>query len=572
MAVVGVLVPVGQGLWVRSADARGWLPGDGAAVVATLAMLAAPGVVAAVLAWRWPRIGGAAAGLWALPWLLWFADPHLEREALWVVAAVVLVGLAAWGARRPSVGFAVLALAGAGAGGWPVQGQTAKDAVGNGVECAVVGESVGEGAPTIVLVTLDTVRADHLGAIGGARFQAPTPHLDGLVGRGTLFTEGVAPAPLTGPAHTAMLTGCDPLSLGVLRNGVAVPSGASAVAATLHARGYRTGAFLGANVLDRRVGLERGFDHYDDRFDPWHRLRPTWPRRLLGRLGWVRDRRQRSGGEVVERATRWLEAGEGPTFLWVHLYDAHHPYDPEPAFVDAVVDVEPGGQGSAEDVADWAAWRKEWARVPDLPGATPRGDVARRLRAYAAEVGEVDALVGRLLQVLPEGSAVLVAADHGESLTEHGYVLNHGAHVYQATVRVPFVAVGPGFDPGARVARPTPSQRVAGTLLRWGGIDAVGLQTPYDVDEEGPIESFTTGQEARRRLRLAPRSAELAQRDGSAKYLVRQGQSWRFDLDVDPEERHPIAVPPEGRRARLLEIDEGGSPVVEGLEALGYVD
>jgi hypothetical protein len=181
-------------------------------------------------------------------------------------------------------------------------------------------------------------------------------------------------------------------------------------------------------------------------------------------------------------------------------------------------------------------------------------------------------LVGKLLSAVPEGAAVLVAADHGESLTEHGYLLNHGAHAYQATLRVPYVAVGPGFTAGARVDVPTPSQRVAGTLLGWAGFDAVGLSSPYDVAEEGPIESFAAGQEARRRLRLAPRSPELAVRDGSTKYLVRKGQSWRFDLDVDPEERHPIDVPEEGRRARLLEIDEGASPVVEGLEALGYVE
>ena len=562
-------LPLVQAAWVLRADDRSLLDGDVVPVLGWLVLLALPGVVGAMSAWRWPRLGGVVLALWLVPWKLWFLDEHLEPEALWPVVALFAVGLGVAGARWSTAWvWPVGAVLGALAAMWPVAGKPVVSSQAPSTACSLPDGAVDGAVDTIVLVTLDTVRADHLGAIGGARFEPPTPHLDRLAERGTLFAEGVAPAPLTGPAHTAMLTGCNPLDLGVIRNGVAVPSAVPRVAAMLGARGYRTGAFVAASVLDRKTGLGEGFDHYDDRFDVWHRLRGTWPRPLFGRLGWMPARRHRPGDEVVERALRWLGSGEGPTFLWVHLYDAHHPYDPEPTFVASVMDTDPDGQGTEADVAAWKRWAKQHHRVPDLPGVGLRGDLSDRLRAYAAEVSEVDAHVGRLLAALPADAAVLVAADHGESLTEHGYLLNHGAHAYQATLRVPFVAVGPGFDAGRRVDTPTPETRVAGTLLRWGGRDAVGLETPH----EGPIESFAAGQEARRRLRLARGGAELSVRDGATKWLVRSEQAWRFDLTVDPQEREPVPVAAEALQERLQTIRDGGSPLVMGLEALGYVE
>ncbi len=533
-------------LW---ADGPSLLPGDAVGVVALAVGLALPmGLASLLAAWR-PRLGGLVVGLWLLPWALWFAEAELLRQALPVVLLVPLVfGGVGW--RWPGTAWALLALGAVLVG---LRAESPRD-VGAPLRpdeaCGAPSVGRGRGEPLLVLVTLDTVRADHLGAIGGARFAPPTPHLDALAARGLLLGEGVAPAPLTGPAHTAMLTGCDPLELGVLRNGVVVPEGVGTVAEALRGQGYRTGAFLGATVLDRRVGLSRGFDHYDDRFDAWHRLQGTWPRRLLARMGWVPERRQRSGGEVVARALRWVAEGEGPTFLWVHLYDAHHPYDPDPSWLDAVVDTAPAGTGSEADVLGWRDWSRAHHRVPELPGLGPRGDLSHHARAYAAEVAEVDALVGRLLDALP-GAAVLVASDHGESLTEHGYLFNHGGHTYQPTVRVPMIAVGPGFEPGTRSDDPTPGRRVAGTLLRWGGLDAVGLETPY----LGPIESLAVGQEARSSLRLARISPELAVREGATKHVVRLEQSWRFDLEQ-----------------RLQELRERGRPVAEGLEELGYVE
>ncbi len=565
---MAAVLPVVQAAWVLQADQRSLLAGDVAPVVGWLVLLALPGVVGAVAAWRWPRLAGVVLAGWLVPWKLWFLDEHLEPEALWPLVGLFAVALAVAGARWSTAWvWPAGAVLGALAAMWPVAGRPTPSSQAPAA-CSLSDGELDEAVDTIVLVTLDTFRADHLGAIGGARFEPPTPHLDRLVERGTLFTEGVAPAPLTGPAHTAMLTGCDPLGIGVIRNGVAVPEAVPRVAEVLRERGYRTGAFVAASVLDRKTGLGEGFDHYDDRFDVWHRLRGTWPRPLFGRLGWMPARRHRPGGEVVERALRWLGSEEGSTFLWVHLYDAHHPYDPDPAFVASVVDADPDGQGAEADVRAWKRWAKQYHRVPDLPGVGLGGDLSERLRAYAAEVSEVDALAGSLIDALPAGAAVLVAADHGESLTEHGYLLNHGAHAYQATLRVPFVAVGPGFAAGERVNAPTPETRVAGTLLRWGGRVADGLDTPY----EGSIESYAAGQEARRRLRLARGGAELSLREGSTKWLVRSEQAWRFDLNVDPEEREPVPVAAEELQERLHVIGEGGSPLVMGLEALGYVE
>jgi arylsulfatase A-like enzyme/Flp pilus assembly protein TadD len=248
--------------------------------------------------------------------------------------------------------------------------------------------------PNLLLVTVDTVRADHLGSYGYRA--AVTPWLDRLASEGVRFDASSSTVPLTLPSHATVLSGLLPLHHGLRNNGVgALPAGTGTLATLLAGNHYRTGAFVGAFVLDGRFGLKPGFEVYDDEI-------PRDPK------AGVSLEAERPGREVVDRALAWLAHQDNrPFFLWVHLYDAHAPYTPPPA---------------------WAA------RHPGRP--------------YDGEISEVDEQVGRLLaeldrQGIAKRTVVAVAADHGESLGEHGE-LTHGLLLYEPTLHVPLILRAPG--------------------------------------------------------------------------------------------------------------------------------
>ena len=247
--------------------------------------------------------------------------------------------------------------------------------------------------PSLVLITLDTVRADHLGCYGDR--QAVTPWLDRLAGEGAQFANVSSAVPLTLPSHTSLLTGLLPPHHGLRNNGAgALRPGTATLATLLAGAGYRTGAFIGAFVLDHRFGLNQGFAVYDDEIE----REPNADFALEA---------ERPGREVVDRALAWLAKDDGrPFFLWVHLYDAHAPYTPTPS---------------------WAA------RHPGRP--------------YDGEISGVDEQVGRILEALQRQgldgrTVVAVAADHGEGLGEHGE-LTHGLLLYEPTLHVPLLLRAP---------------------------------------------------------------------------------------------------------------------------------
>jgi len=272
--------------------------------------------------------------------------------------------------------------------------------------------------PTVLLVSLDTTRADRLGAYGHAA--ARTPVIDALAAGGLRFDAARAPTPITLPSHTPLLTGTLPTAHGVRDNTIfRAGEGCHTLAEALRARGWRTGGFVGSYVLDARFGLAQGFETY------------TGPD--AGGLGASPEVVERRGAAVVDDALAWIDgvpAGE-PAFLWAHLYDPHHPYAaPEP----------------------WAG------TLPD---------------PYDAELAYADAQLGRLLDGLRarrdvDGVRVLLTSDHGEALGEHGEP-THGLFVYDATVRVPLVLHGAGVRPGV-VARPVSLADVAPTILAWVGL------------------------------------------------------------------------------------------------------
>jgi len=278
------------------------------------------------------------------------------------------------------------------------------------------------GELNLVLVTLDTVRADRLPAYGYDGIA--TPALDALAREGVRFAQAATTVPFTLPAHASMLTGVYPPRHGVRENvGFALGGEPPTVAERLREAGYATAAFVSAFVLDSRWGIGRGFETYHDDFDP----------QLVASANLAAA--QRDGAETVAAATAWLDARPAgrPFFLWLHLYDAHDPYTPPAPYA---------------------------ARYPGRP--------------YEAEIAYVDELVGRFRAALEArgllaATALAVTADHGEGLGEHREQF-HGFFVYDATVRVPLLLRLPGGELAGRVVSTAVSHvDLAPTLLELAG-------------------------------------------------------------------------------------------------------
>jgi choline-sulfatase len=288
--------------------------------------------------------------------------------------------------------------------------------------------------PNVILITLDTIRADRMGFLGSQR--GLTPHLDALARQSVVFTHAYSQVPLTTASHATILTGTYPQFHQVNDFGVPLAADLPYAPYIFRGNGYHTGAFVGSLVLDPEArsapGFERGFDTYDAGFH----------RRRMGE-----DRYQaieRRGGEVVGHALAWLTAHQkGPFFIWVHLYDAHDPYDPP----------EP--------------YKSRYTAAP-----------------YDGEVAYVDAAVGKLLSWLRlrglyDGAMIAVMADHGEALGEHGEI-THGIFLYDETIHVPLLFKMPQERSAAtRVDNRAELVDVLPTMLQ-----AAGIAVPKEVQGE----------------------------------------------------------------------------------------
>ncbi|HUG53506.1 MAG TPA: sulfatase-like hydrolase/transferase [Vicinamibacteria bacterium] len=379
---------------------------------------------------------------------------------------------------------------------------------------------------SVLLVTVDTLRADRLGAYGDAR--ARTPVLDGLAAAGTLFENAYTPAPLTLPAHASLMTGLVPPAHGVRGNGTfALGPGIPTLAEVMRARGLATAAFVGGFPLVRRFGLARGFDHYDD---------------AMGKPAGVGyDLAERRADAVVGSARAWLAGRPGPVFVWVHVFDPHAPYDPPPAFRD-----------------------------PD---------------PYRGEVAATDAALGELMRAWDaraEPSLVVVTSDHGEAFGEHGEE-SHSLFVYDTTLRVPLLVRGPGWPAGGRRAPAVGLVDVPATIVEAMG---PGPGLPGRSLREAPEAGAGRALYAEA---MAPRldfgwSDLRAWRDGRYKF-VRAPRPELYDLRDDPGETRDLAAARPDLVARLRQgLDEalaasgeaesrrGPDPdAAERLRALGYV-
>jgi arylsulfatase A-like enzyme/Tfp pilus assembly protein PilF len=399
--------------------------------------------------------------------------------------------------------------------------------------------SVSATARNVVLITIDTVRADHLGAYGYK--EAETPWLDRLAKEGVRFNQASAAVPLTLPSHSSLLSGLLPPHHGLRNNGAgSFPGDKATLATVLSGQGFRTGAFVGAFVLDRRFGLARGFEVYDDEIE-----------RAPGET--VVLEAERSGREVMDRALAWLgKDDKRPFFLWVHLYDAHAPYEPPSPFRE---------------------------RHPGRP--------------YDGEIAAVDEQVGRLLQELDRrglagSTAVAVAGDHGEALGEHGE-MTHGLLLYEPTLHVPLLIRAPGLPAGKVLETPVSLVDLGPTLAGLAGktfpaaatIDGRDLSAALrDGKEPAPADVYA---ETRYPAVFgwSPLSA-LRRRD--LKYIS-SSQPELYDLGRDPKEAANFVATAEagtvqGFSGRLAEIEAGAVEIPRmpadaetrsRLASLGYV-
>ena len=295
-----------------------------------------------------------------------------------------------------------------------------------------VGESKGVGFErkerSVVLITVDTTRADHLQPYGAEN--VATPNLQKLADRGILFERAISVAPITLVAHTSILSGLYPPSHGVRNNGIHyVSEEVTTLAETLSSEGYRTGAFVSAAVLEKRYGLDRGFEIYDDDLSS-------------GRNRHERMVPDRPAEATIDSALSWVETldPDDEFFLWIHLYDPHASYSPPAPF---------------------------------------RDDYRERL--YDGEIAYMDDQIGRLLRhpslTAREDTIISVLGDHGESLGEHGEQ-THALLAYDSTLRVPWILRIPGGPGGVRVKRDVSQVDFAPTLL-----DLLGLSIDSEVVE-----------------------------------------------------------------------------------------
>ncbi|HEX4486347.1 MAG TPA: sulfatase-like hydrolase/transferase [Terriglobales bacterium] len=391
--------------------------------------------------------------------------------------------------------------------------------------------------PNVILITIDTVRADHLGCYGYKEIKTPT--IDSLARDGVLFERAISQVPLTWPSHAAILTGTYPFQNGVQDfTGQPLAPQIRSIAQAFKQRGYATGAVVSAFVLDRSWGLARGFDFYDDAFSA-----QTFAKKDIGLV----DRR---AGESVGHALQWLQkTPRRPFFLWLHLYDPHNPYDP-----------------------------------PEPYGSQYKGHL------YDGEIAYADHELGRLIAWLKrtqlyDRTAIAFLSDHGESLGEHGEA-EHGFFIYNSTVHIPLIVKLPaGSGNPGRVSRPVETTSVAPTLLEIAGLkDAIEKQfaSPSLFSKDEPDAAYSETFYPFSSFGWSP----LRSLETSRYHYIEAPEPELYDLTTDAGEKNNLAKQQTATIAVLKEKlqlrsstnvataqdSTGVNPeALEKLRALGYV-
>ena len=442
--------------------------------------------------------------------------------------------------------------------------------------------------PSIVLITVDTLRADALDPYRPADTPGLTPRLSQLASESTLFERALAPMSLTRPSHFSIFTGRYPREHGVMNNQIALPDRELTLAEILQREGYLTGAFVGVKLLGEGSGAEQGFGRFAA---PKTQL--EWP-----------------ASRVVARAIAWLEAlpEAAPFFLWVHLFDPHQPYDPPAAFrehLDPVLAAQFPALG----------WTQLLRIAKQNDGQISAQVVEHGKALYRGEVAAVDLSIGRLLDKVDalrprDRTMIVFTADHGECF-ENGIYFEHSECLLEGGIRVPLLVRYPRqFDPGRRVPNLVSNVDIAPTILQAVGLELpasisvaplqqseaahdrfVLLQNPFHA--QGALPARLRRQTTIRRIAGEPVEAfdpsvqKVGIVTGNWKYLRSQkseelykvGVALAAEQNVSRQyrgvqasmgahldralERHPLA---------LIETGAINSELLESLRALGYVE
>ncbi|HEV2196504.1 MAG TPA: sulfatase-like hydrolase/transferase [Candidatus Acidoferrum sp.] len=393
----------------------------------------------------------------------------------------------------------------------------------------------------VFLITIDTLRSDHVGCYGYQRIH--TPALDELAKQGIRFAQAFTPSPITNTSHTSILTGLLPSSHGVSDFGVPLAPNHPTLAEMLNKEGYQAAAFIGSVILDSRKlapGLDRGFEFYDN-FPEKNETKSRW-----GRL-------ERRGMDVVQRAENWLNAHDaGPHFVWVHLYDPHDPYEPPPPYSETYKD-----------------------------------------RLYDGEIAYADSALGQFIAYLKkknryENALVIVVGDHGEGLGEHGEE-THGIFLYDSTTHVPLILKLPNEQEAGKVV----DQQVRTTDILPTVLELLGMPAPASLDGASLKPTFL---DTRASSRTVFGETEYPLRFGWAPLRSVRNEGFKFieaprpelyDLSADPGELRNGYAPwdprtqklrkmltdlrakaPSARKASSAAVAPGS---IDELRALGYL-
>jgi len=412
------------------------------------------------------------------------------------------------------------------------------------VAAVIGGDSAPEMAPRrdVFLITIDTLRSDHVHGYGYERIE--TPAMDQLAKQGIRFTQAFTPSPITNTSHVSILTGLLPDSHGVSDFGIPLAVKHHTLAELLEKQGYRTAAFIGAVILDSKTlapGLDRGFEFYDN-----------FPEKTESKSRWGRI--ERRGMDVVQRAEIWLN-GQGvvaPHFVWVHLYDPHDPYE------------------------------------PPLPYSEMYKD-----RLYDGEIAYADSALGHFLAYLKkknwyDGALIILVGDHGEGLGEHGED-THGIFLYDSTTHVPLIAKLPKEQEAGRLV----NEQVRTTDIMPTILELLGIPAPASLDGTS-LKPSILGTEAAQRtvfgatdypLRFGWAPLRSVRKEGFK--FIEAPQPEFYDLRSDPGELRNYYLPwdAEVQKLRKMLAESRATSVpggklwaaavspgtIDELRALGYL-
>lgn len=420
--------------------------------------------------------------------------------------------------------------------------------------CACSGPADDDSRPSLLLVTVDTLRADRVGSYGFPH--GTTPEIDRLAKRGVLFEQALATSCFTAPSMASIATGELPVRHGVLDWGDRGVRSLPTLAEELRAAGYRVGFFSAHGAIAEIGAITRGFD------------------------GAVVDDGDLDGSALTDRALAWIAKGRRPFFAWVHYFEPHAPYEPLEERARRVLPSE-----VAQAIPDYLP-RAGWLAAIERAIFDQGGFETVLPALYAAEVADVDAEIGRLVRGVErrvDSGKLVVAftADHGENLVDHEPFYDHRNALYESLVRVPLLVRAPGIEPG-RVSEAVSNASLFATFLELGNADEPEAGVPSlfdDPDPDAPMFLDSGLQEVpHKAIRLGDRKVVRRLLDGRVVW---------FDLATDPGETRPLEIGSdaeasamaqrletwlEAQRAASRARPSAGLSAAERrrLEALGY--